>query len=232
MKTIVVIGANGLIGRQLSQSLRREHIVIGCDIATDKNTLFIDINDDESFVEFFHDISETTIDHVINCSYPKGPNYGVKLENVALEDFNSNIAIHLGGYFNVMRHFCEYFKDRNGGGITNLSSIYGSVTPDFEIYPEELTMPVEYAAIKSGINSLSKYFAKYYKGSNIRINTISPGGVFDHQSTEFIKNYNSKCLNKGMLEVSDLLGVFEFIVSDGARYLNGQDIKVDDGFSI
>ena len=93
-------------------------------------------------------------------------------------------------------------------------------------------MPVEYAAIKSGMLHLTKYMAKYFKGLNIRVNAISPGGVLDNQPKKFIRQYNDKCSTKGMLESSDLNGTLVFLLSDSSIYINGQNIVVDDGFSL
>jgi NAD(P)-dependent dehydrogenase (short-subunit alcohol dehydrogenase family) len=95
-----------------------------------------------------------------------------------------------------------------------------------------MTTPVEYAAIKSGMLHLTKYMAKYFKGKNIRVNAISPGGILDGQPREFLSEYNQKCLTKGMLDGCDLSGTLVFLLSDMSMYINGQNIVVDDGFSL
>ena len=93
-------------------------------------------------------------------------------------------------------------------------------------------MPVEYAAIKSGMLHLTKYLAKYHKGKNIRVNAISPGGIQNNQSNSFLKMYRDKCLNKGMLDTNDLIGTLIFLLSDMSKYINGQNIIIDDGFNL
>jgi NAD(P)-dependent dehydrogenase (short-subunit alcohol dehydrogenase family) len=95
-----------------------------------------------------------------------------------------------------------------------------------------MTMPVEYAAIKSGLIHLTKYMAKYFKGMNIKVNALSPGGIFDNQNEIFLKNYKDECLNKGMLDKSDLNGTLIYLLSEMSQYINGQNIIVDDGFSL
>ena len=95
-----------------------------------------------------------------------------------------------------------------------------------------MTSPVEYAVIKSGLIHLTKYMAKYFKGKNIRINTISPGGILNNQPEEFLKKYNDQCSQKGMLEAKDLNGTLLFLLSDASCYINGQNILVDDGFCL
>ena len=74
--------------------------------------------------------------------------------------------------------------------------------------------------------------SKYFKGNNIRVNAISPGGIFDHQDEIFLKKYNESCLNKGMLDKSDIKGTLIYLISDLSQYVNGQNIVVDDGFTL
>ena len=88
------------------------------------------------------------------------------------------------------------------------------------------------AAIKSAIISLTKYFAQYYKKSGIRVNAISPGGILDGQSKTFLDRYNSHCASKGMLDPEDVAKTAAFLISDQAAYVNGQNLIIDDGFSL
>ena len=95
-----------------------------------------------------------------------------------------------------------------------------------------MTTPVEYAAIKSGLIHLTKYMAKYFKDMNIRVNTLSPGGILDSQPEIFLEQYNSRCLTKGMIDKDDLNGTLVYLLSDMSKYVNGRNIVVDDGFSL
>jgi NAD(P)-dependent dehydrogenase (short-subunit alcohol dehydrogenase family) len=107
------------------------------------------------------------------------------------------------------------------------------VAPRFEIYKNsQMTSPVEYAAIKSGIIHLTKYIAKYLKGTGIRVNTVSPGGIYDNQNESFVRNYNKFSLSKGMLDSADVVGTLIYLISDASMYVNGQNIIVDDGWSL
>ena len=74
--------------------------------------------------------------------------------------------------------------------------------------------------------------AKYFQGMNIKVNALSPGGIFDNQPESFLEKYKEKCLNKGMLDNSDLKGTLVYLLSDMSKYVNGQNIIVDDGFSL
>ena len=96
------------------------------------------------------------------CPYPRNSRYGRRMEEVEYADFCDNLGMHLGGYFLVMQRFAAYFKREGGGNMINVSSIYGVVAPRFEVYEgTPMTMPVEYAAIKSGLLHLTRYFAQY-----------------------------------------------------------------------
>lgn len=174
-----------------------------------------------------------TIDALVNNAYPRNKQYGRHFFDVEYDDFVENTGMNLGGYFTASQQFALYFKEQGFGNIINISSIYGVVAPKFEVYDNTpMTMPVEYAAIKAGLIHLTKYMAKYFKGLSIRVNALSPGGIFDHQPKAFLNAYQQQCLNKGMLDKTDLQGTLIYLLSDMSQYVNGQNIVVDDGFSL
>lgn len=173
------------------------------------------------------------IDALVNCAYPRNKNYGRKFEDVTYTDFCENVNLNLGGYFLTSQQFLIYFSKQGYGNIINISSIYGVIPPRFDIYDHtEMTMPVEYAAIKSALIHLTKYMAKYYKGQKIKINSISLGGIIDKQPTSFLESYKSYCLNKGMLDKSSINGTLVYLLSDQSLNMNGQNVIVDDGFTL
>lgn len=173
------------------------------------------------------------IDALVNSAYPRNPEYGRKLEDVSYAGFCDNVGMHLGGYFHTAQRFAEYFRRQGHGNIVNLGSIYGSLAPRFEVYAgTAMTMPVEYAAIKSGIIQLTRYFAQYFKADGIRVNCLSPGGIFDQQPEPFLERYRSHCGSKGMLDPDDLDGTLLYLLSDASRHVTGQDFIVDDGYTL
>lgn len=195
----------------------------------------LDITSKESINEMIAVVTQRygKIDALVNNAYPRNKNYGKKFEEVAFEDFCDNVNMHLGGYFLTSQQLAIYFKKQGHGNIINMSSIYGVMAPRFDVYENTtMTMPVEYATIKSSIIQLTKYMARFYKGSNIRVNAVSPSGILDKQPEEFLKRYNQNCLTKGMLNPSDLNGAMLCLLSDMSAYLNGQNIVVDDGYSL
>ena len=129
--------------------------------------------------------------------------------------------------------FFNYFKKNKKGKIILFSSIYGVILPDFEIYDKDYISPIEYSIIKSGIITLVKYLAKYSKNLNINVNCISPGGIKDRsQGKIFKRKYKNLSLNKGLLDPTDITDTVLFLLSDSSKYINGQNIVIDDGRSL
>jgi hypothetical protein len=96
-----------------------------------------------------------------------------------------------------------------------------------------MVSPIEYSAIKSGIISISRYLAKYCKNKNIRINSISPGGLkSSNQPKLFIKRYTKSCTSKGLLNGSDISGLVLFLLSNQSQHITGQNLIIDDGWSL
>lgn len=253
-KVIVITGGLGYLGKKFIPFILKEGgipivVDVGIDeYLADRGDCIVD-NVDLSQLDWFNvDITNLKqiqnlinslsnkygrIDALINNAYPRNKNYGKSFFDVTYEDFSENLGMHLGGYFNTSQQFAKYFKFQGYGNIINVSSIYGLIAPKFEVYDNTtMTMPVEYAAIKAGLNHLSKYMAKYFKGMNIRVNTISPGGILDQQPKLFIDAYNAHCLNKGMLDRDDIVGTLIYLLSDDSLFVNGQNIVIDDGFTL
>jgi NAD(P)-dependent dehydrogenase (short-subunit alcohol dehydrogenase family) len=173
------------------------------------------------------------IDAVVNSAYPRNAQYGARLEDVSYESFCENLSLHLGGYYLLAQRFAIHFAGRGGGNVVSLASIYGTLAPRFSVYSgTEMTMPVEYAAIKAGIIQLTRYLARYFENSGVRFNCLSPGGVLEGQPRPFLDAYRRYCTSKGMLDAKDIIGALLFLLSDDSRFMNGQNLVIDDGFSL
>jgi NAD(P)-dependent dehydrogenase (short-subunit alcohol dehydrogenase family) len=252
-KVVVVTGGAGLIGQSFVRCIV-EHggIAVVADVNRQAGSKFIeelktsdphakaefvevDITSKESLANMISNLhgKHGRIDALVNNAYPRNKNYGRKFEEVTYDDFCQNVSVHLGGYFLTAQQIAGYFRKQGHGSIVNMASIYGVVAPRFGVYENtKMTMPVEYAAIKSAIVHLTKYMAQYFKGNNIRVNCISPGGILDGQSTGFLTRYNSMAASKGMLDANDLQGTLLYLLSDMSQFVNGQNIVVDDGWSL
>ncbi|MDX4063849.1 oxidoreductase [Aliarcobacter skirrowii] len=252
-KVVVITGGAGLIGKEFVKAvIENGGIAIIADIneqigeevkeniSKELNTsnidfIKLDITSKESLNNCLNylDKKYKRIDALVNNAYPRNKNYGKHFFDIEYNDFVENLGLNLGGYFTASQQFAQYFKSQGYGNIVNISSIYGVVAPKFEVYIDtNMTMIPEYAAIKSGLIHLTKYMAKYFKGMNIKVNALSPGGILNNQPEAFLEKYKEQCLNKGMLHNSDLKGTLVYLLSDMSRYVNGQNIIVDDGFSL
>lgn len=250
-KVVVVTGGAGLLGRTFCSGIAANGgvaIVADVDGEAGKSAAAeiaaagglaeaatLDITDAASVERIISDVSSKhgRIDAVVNNAYPRNANYGRKLEDVTYADFCENVSLHLGGYFLVAQKFAGYFRANGGGNIVNMASVYGVIAPRFEIYEgTSMTTPVEYAAIKSAVVHLTRYFAEYYKSDGIRCNALAPGGIRDAQPKEFLARYASHCGTKGMLDPADVSGALIFLLSDASRSVTGQILVVDDGFTL
>lgn len=251
-KIIVITGGAGFLGRQFCEAVADQGgvaVVADLDfVAAVKvsneitsrlpgraEAASLDMTNKESVVALITSLLEKygRIDALVNNAYPRNRNYGRKLEDVTYEDFCENVDSHLGGYFLMAQQFGLAFQKLGGGNIVNMSSIYGVIAPRFEVYADTpMTMPVEYAAIKSAVVQLTRYFAQYFKGNGIRVNCLSPGGILDAQPEVFLQRYNVHCNGKGMLDSRDINGSLLFLLSDASRYVTGQNLIIDDGFSL
>lgn len=252
-KVVLITGGAGLIGLEFTRAVSENGgIAVIADINVKAaqeaqvqllksnpngkvDTIGLDITSKDSLERAIVELDRRygRVDALVNNAYPRNKNYGRHFFDVELADFNENLGLNLGGYFLASQQFAKYFQQKGGGNIINISSIYGVVAPRFEIYDNtSMTVPVEYAAIKSGLIHLTKYMAKYFKGMNIRVNALSLGGIFDNQPESFLDAYRGNCLNKGMLDKKDPTGTLIYLLSDMSLYLNGQNITLDDGFTL
>ncbi|TWX72184.1 SDR family oxidoreductase [Colwellia demingiae] len=247
---ILIAGAGGLLGAKLvKQALSQGAQVIAADINLDLmreklETLNVDLSttvlrlvqldltSEEAVKEFFS--KQTGISGAVNSTYPRNKAYGAHFFDVSLDDFNENLALHLGSGFLFTQQCAAYFKrNKSPFSLVNISSVYGVVSPRFDVYENtSMTMPVEYAAIKSAVLHLNKYAVAYVNDSRFRVNSVSPGGIFDDQPEVFLNSYKSYTHGQGMLNVEDILGSVLFLLSEQSKFVTGQNIIVDDGFSL
>jgi NAD(P)-dependent dehydrogenase (short-subunit alcohol dehydrogenase family) len=250
-KTIIVLGAAGTLGQIITDAI----------LTAGARVLALDTNADEleklqvSLKGDFHyavvDMSDRIaleasmdaadrnfggVDGAVNTAYPRNPHYGRHFFDVEYEDFCENTSLHLGGYFLFMQSCARYaLASKRDFSLVNLSSIYGSMAPRFNVYEgTTMTMPIEYAGIKAGLEHMTRYVNSYMKGraGSFRANCVSPGGILSGQDKSFLDHYGKHCLGKGMLDGADITGSIVFLLSDASRYVVGQNLVIDDGFSI
>jgi NAD(P)-dependent dehydrogenase (short-subunit alcohol dehydrogenase family) len=253
-KVVVITGGAGLIGKGFVRAVVENGgtaIIADLDeiagnkvkdeLSADLNSeniyfIKVDITSKESVCRMIDVLIDKydAIDALVNNAYPRNKNYGRKFEDVTYEDFCENLNLHLGGYFLMSQEISRVMVQQKRGVIVNIASIYGFMAPRFELYENTgFTSPVEYSAIKGGLLSLTKYLASYLGKHDIRVNAISPGGVHNNQPDSFVSQYSDKTLiGNGMAEPDDLTGALIFLLSNASKYVTGQNIVVDGGWSI
>ncbi|WP_433640187.1 oxidoreductase [Kluyvera georgiana] len=246
-KKILIAGAGGLLGSQLVKKIIEEggYVISGDnnpDVAQEKFDRLgitenyelhqLDITSVDSVRSLLAGSSE--LDGAVNVTYPRNKTYGTHFFDVTIDSFNENLSLHLGSSFLFAQQCASYFqRNLKPFSLVNISSIYGVVAPKFDIYDNtSMTMPVEYAAIKSALLHLNKYIVAYINDSRFKINAVSPGGIFDHQPEAFLQAYKKETNGAGMLDVKEILGSIVFLLSDESKYVTGQNIIVDDGFTL
>ncbi|KPF68695.1 hypothetical protein IP84_08635 [beta proteobacterium AAP99] len=251
-KTIVVVGAAGRIGRVIVGAVLSAGgrvVALDTDAASLKaltdihgtaslECVSVDMADRASLDRTLVDAHNRfgAVEGAVNTAYPRNARYGRHFFDVKYTDFCENTSLHMGGYFLFMQACARYALElEQPFSLVNLSSIYGSMAPRFDVYAgTAMTMPVEYAAIKAGIEHMTRYLNAYMKGRScgFRANCVSPGGILAGQDEQFLGRYGEHCLSKGMLDASDVSGTIVFLLSEAARHVVGQNIIVDDGFSV
>lgn len=242
-KKIIIFGANGLIGLNLTNELlKNDYIVIAVDLEftnftlnlkNNKNLFFkkINVSHEKKLIDFLK--RENDIIGVVNSLYLKNSNYGKKVEDVSSSSFAENITINLKVIFNIYKiSYQNFLKFKKPINIISIASIYSFMTPKFDIYKRtNMTMPIEYAAYKASLVNINKYFSKYVRNKNFRCNCISPGGIDSDQPKIFKRQYSKYTISNKMINVMEIIPTIVFLLSKGSSKINGQNIIIDDGFS-
>ncbi len=254
-RIIILTGGSGLIGMEAVRQLPKlgAQVVIGVrnsdrfqeqirSIRLPKKCfppvcLSLDISNYSSVQSFFRKVVERfgKIDVLINNAWPKTEDWPVRFEETEPASLYKNLCDHSGGYFLCCQEASIPMKKQKKGVLLNIGSIYGEVGPYFSIYgnTDMTPAPAEYALIKGGIHTLTKYLATYLAPYNIRVNCIGAGGVYNQklQDPEFVENYVKHTPLGRMAEPADLIGPIVFLISDASRYVTGTVLMVDGGWT-
>jgi NAD(P)-dependent dehydrogenase (short-subunit alcohol dehydrogenase family) len=173
------------------------------------------------------------LDAAVHCAYPRTGSWGADFFSLQAADLAENLRLQLGGAILFSQRTLRRFEQQGSGNLLHVSSIFGVSPPRFEQYEgTRMTMPIEYAAIKAGIVSITRYLAERMKNRGVRVNCVSPGGIRDDQPEAFLARYREHCASKGMLDAQDVVGTALFLLSPESRYITGQNIVVDDGWTL
>lgn len=238
-KIILVTGGSGLIGKELVADINRKggkaiNADFGVETCLKSGTIFMDITNDNSIQNGIDLIVNEfgRIDGLVNNAYPRTKDWGVKFEDIDPQSWRKNIDMQLNSYFVCSQKVLKIMDNQHYGAIINIASIYGVVGNDFTLYEEYGgTSPAAYSAIKGGIINFTRYLASYYGKKGIRVNCVSPGGIFDHQHHSFITRYETKVPLGRLGNPDDIAPPVSFLLSDDAKYITGQNLIVDGGWT-
>ena len=156
-------------------------------------------------------------------------------EEYPLSAWRQALEVNLTGMFLCCQAAVKPMLTQGQGVIINLSSIYGLAAPDQRLYqrPGGVTQykPVYYSVTKAGVLGLTQYLAAYYAGKNIRVNALTPGGVYNGQDSAFVQAYSARAVLGRMAEKNELNGALLFLASDASTYMTGANLVVDGGWT-
>lgn len=236
---VVVTGGDGLLGRKIIEYFHsKELIAISIDIndPKDKFSYKADISNE---CEINDTINRITEDHGeiigwVNNAYPRSSDWGKGFDQLVYDSLTFNLNKHLGGYMICSKCILEYMKRNNiKGSLVNMGSIYGINGPDFEVYSNtDMTMPAAYSAIKGGVLNFTRFLASYYGEFGIRVNSVSPGGIYDGQNNRFVEAYSKKTPLKRMGMDYEIPPSVYFLISTDSSYITGHNLIIDGGWTI
>lgn len=240
MKNIIIIGSEGLIGNFLVKELSKSFNILSIDkkkkYEKSKNFLSYNLSTISGIKKLNNHLKITNKKYsaVINLAYPTVRGKKKNFFTIDPFEISEEISEHFGIYFSIMQTFVNYFINKKiKGNILNFTSIYGEFIPRFEIYNKTgMHMPIQYLITKNNIINTSKYVAKLTLKKNVRVNCISPGGIIDKQNETFIKKYSKFTQTNSLLRSENLIGLVEFMLSEKSSSITGQNLIIDDGFTL
>tara|TARA_B110000305_G_scaffold241264_1_gene314656 strand:- start:5598 stop:6344 length:747 start_codon:yes stop_codon:yes gene_type:complete len=236
---ILITGADGHIAKSLIEVLKdksQKLILLDKSFKKKVKSKFfeyyeVDLSDSYSLKNTIILIKKKNkkIDKIINLAAVTGD----QLKNNKKEDnWKKVFQVNLFAIEKLCVELYPTLKKSKNPSILNVSSIYGVVTPKFEIYENtKQSSFFDYSSSKAGLILLTKWLAKKF-APKVNVNCISPGGIYRNHSKKFVKNYSSKTLINRMATEKDIIWPIIFLISKESNYITGQNLIIDGGFSI
>ena len=210
---------------------------------TDKITsVHMDVRDKwtiERAIKNYNKIDILINNAAIDPKVEDGLGWKNKFEHLSLASWNKTLNVILTGTFlcsqmignKMLATGLESEYCRAGGVILNIASDLALISPDQRIYDDGVK-PASYCVAKAGVVNLTKYLATYFAKKNIRVNSLSPAGVYNHQPSEFVSKF-AKLIPMGrMAEPDELKGAVVFMCSDASSFMTGHNLVIDGGRTI
>lgn len=239
---LVDAGANVIIADQDLDLANKKLSQVNSNKIKSKLTLkYLNVAEENDVKSFYNDFGSkfSELHGLVNSFHYKGnsrrldtgSNFFNDFENYSVLEWDKVHDVNLKGSFIMSQYAVKYLK-KKGGAIVNISSTYGNVSANKNIYGDSgINSPVSYGTSKAAIIQLSRYMATHLADYNIRVNTLSPGGVFNNQSEEFVKNYEKNTPMGRMAKADEYQGAIVFLLSDASSYMTGANLIVDGGWT-
>ncbi len=206
--------------------------------------LAVDITQDETVAEgLSRTLKEVGAVHILINNAANDPKVKpgqkpswARLDTLPMQVWEQDIAVGLTGAFICSRHVGQYLADNGGGVILNVASDLGVIAPDQRIYRqqnladnEQPVKPVTYSVVKHGLIGLTKYLATYWAEKMVRVNAISPGGVYNGQPDDFVVKLASLIPMGRMATIDEYKAPVLFLISDASSYMTGANLVIEGG---
>ena len=245
-KALISAGANVVIG-----DIDKNHL---SEVKDEINEQFqestvsvvqLDVTNNRSISDFLGQIEKNNggIDILVNSAavdpkFEKGSKLSefTRFEKFPLTAWNESLDVNLTGAFQMTQAVCGIMEKTGKGSIINIGSNYGLVGPDQRLYKrkgktKQPYKPVVYSVCKAALIGFTKYLAAYYAGTEIRVNILTPAGVFNNHDDEFVEKYSTRTILGRMSEKDEYWGSIIFLASDASSYMTGTNLIVDGGWT-
>lgn len=244
-RIILVTGGAGLYGKSIVEGLAEaggtvitasRNLKNGQTIAgdfqkkgLDVHALQVDQGNHESVLTLKNEIIKSfgKLDVFVNNAVARP----MKGYDDSLEHFEESMRVNATGMMDIVREMCDLIGRNGGGSVINISSMMGMFGPDLSNYEgsDMGTPPPDYFFHNAGVINLTRYLARVLADKHIRVNCVSPGGLFNNQHKRFLENYCKKVPVGRMANNDDIKGLMVLLASDAGAYINGENILMDGG---
>jgi NAD(P)-dependent dehydrogenase (short-subunit alcohol dehydrogenase family) len=246
-RVTVLTGARGLIGKKLAQSLEeRGAKLVLVDVAgtqpgvsKESKTNKLEVTCDVSDAAAVTSLLEVVLDHyqrvdvLINSHHYKPQGFtSAQAESFPEDLWDAIMNINLKGTFLTCREFGRAMLTQGKGSIVNIASTYGVVSSNPDLYRgNSLGNPVAYTASKGGVIMLTKYLGAHWAARGVRVNCVTPHGVWNNQEPGFVERFSEKSPMKRLMMVDEVVGAVLFLASDASSYATGSNVLIEGGWT-
>ena len=255
-RVTVLTGGGGILGRRIALALSRHGAKVAVvDCTLDKATTACSVEEGSPGLRrpYAADVRSSTSlrdlrdrvlqelgapDVLVNAVAWKSEHFFDPFERFPVDDWNEVMQVNCTGVMLACQTFGSDMAERGSGSIINFLSIYGIVAPDPRIYEgseyegKPINTPAVYTASKAAVWGLTKYLAAYWAPRNVRVNALTPGGVYSGQNAAFVQRYSNRVPLGRMASRDEMSGAVVFLASKASSYVTGQNLVVDGGLTV